>query len=463
MIDTEKFLVRSKYGKTVTLQKHFADVVEYFEENKKKALEATQDNSQLYKFLQTLGVFVVANTEKEHDVSIGIRKGNNILLENSNEIRFSYHHAYGVGSNIHSSPKVPDMAPHFGEVKEMLLQTIVYDFFYPRLIKNKKVFIQFIEWLIKEELKWDIQERSKYEGIDIFISQYAIPSDFTLFSAVKVLLLIGSQKRLEQNALKIIQDNNPSEVFIVSSDGIKSQVEKLIADIQSIKSQYANKINAWSKTNLSFVFFLGFRDLASFVSEILNLSISKVYTLGEELSITVGSQHELIEELRNVKKGKGVEFESVLEKVLNYCLREEFSNFKIEKQVSNYQKKSRRDFILYNDSPKVSFWTSRLNIDKVEIILFEAKNYTKKLTARDLYQTQAYLVNNIVFGNFALILSREGFNDQDYLSSLANQKNSQKIIVLNEEDLIEMIENKAGFKSPTDVILERYRKIISKI
>ena len=175
---------------------------------------------------------------------------------------------------------------------------------------------------------------------------------------------------------------------------------------------------------------------------------------------THGEQHELIKELRTLPTGNGKAYEELVKRILEFCFKDEFSPFSVKDQVFSYNKKRIRDFIIDNRSPKVEFWQSLKWVRKVEKILFDAKNYKDPVEYRDILDTLRYLKNE-AFGNFIIIISRQGI--KDYEEALEDFSDKQQVaLFLSDEDLVKMITLKLEGTSPTDLIEDKYFDFLDK-
>ena len=186
-------------------------------------------------------------------------------------------------------------------------------------------------------------------------------------------------------------------------------------------------------------------------------------TLNEEMlsESKLDTEHELIKELKNLPTGDGKPYEELVKRILDFCFRDEFSPFAVKDQVHTSNERRIRDFIIDNRSPKQVFWQDLKHVRKVEKILFDAKNYKDAVKYREIQDTLRYLKNE-AFGNFIIIISRQGLKDyeevlEDYL------KSQQVVLSLCDNDLIDMIKLKLNGASPTPLIDDRYYEFLDKV
>lgn len=180
----------------------------------------------------------------------------------------------------------------------------------------------------------------------------------------------------------------------------------------------------------------------------------------ERADRTHDTQHPLIEELMNLPTGDGAAHQKLMKKILEFCFQDEFSPFQVKEQVETDDKKRRRDFIIDNRSPKTEFWRDLKLTNKVQKILFDAKNYKDPLEYRDISDTLRYLENE-AFGNFIIIVSRRGV--KDYTEALDSYTKSGRItLFLTDDDVIMMINLKIEGRSPTLLIEDKYYDFLDK-
>ncbi len=180
----------------------------------------------------------------------------------------------------------------------------------------------------------------------------------------------------------------------------------------------------------------------------------------ELIDKTLDSQHELIRELRSLPTGDGKAYEELVKRILEFCFCDGFSPFAVKDQVYTYNKKRIRDFIIDNRSPKLEFWQGLKYVRKVEKILFDAKNYKNPVEYREILDTLRYLTNE-AFGNFIIIISRQGIKDyEEALEDYADKK--QVALFISDDDLVKMITLKIERNSPTLLIEDRYYDFLDK-
>ncbi len=108
----------------------------------------------------------------------------------------------------------------------------------------------------------------------------------------------------------------------------------------------------------------------------------------------------------------------------------------------------------------MQFWKDLKWVRKVEKLLIDAKNYKNPVEYREIIDTLRYLKNE-AFGNFIIIISRQGIkDDEEAVEDYSDKK--QIALFLNDEDLVKMINLKIEGESPTLLIENRYYEFLDK-
>jgi len=211
-------------------------------------------------------------------------------------------------------------------------------------------------------------------------------------------------------------------------------------------------------------------DTSHFVSgiglfqRVLSLNLGDTIHIVEQLRTTSESDiYDAKKDLATVNLSNGKSFERALRKMLNLCLEPEYERLRIKEQVPNRGRLRVRDYVVINSDSKSSFLRKLLNRG-VELLLFEAKNYSKKISTRDLDTFVEYIRENPYFGNFGIILSRLGVSencDEAFFRKL--QADKIIVIVLTEDDLVRMLDYVDSGRSAVDILEDKYVDLILKL
>lgn len=178
----------------------------------------------------------------------------------------------------------------------------------------------------------------------------------------------------------------------------------------------------------------------------------------------VPAHDKLITELTSINAGRKnndwSKYQKHIEKILDYLFGSALSSPITEN--SDYFKINRRDFILRNYA-EAGFWAHIRNRYFADFIVLDAKNYTKKVTKKEVLQMANYLKVHGA-GLFGIIVSRNGGDTGCYYTCREMWAMDKKlIIVLNDEDVIKMIIAKAASDDPEEIIrqkIEQFRLLM---
>lgn len=173
---------------------------------------------------------------------------------------------------------------------------------------------------------------------------------------------------------------------------------------------------------------------------------------------TDGANYELYEqlknELQNCQKGKAnfSLYEKICKQVIEVLFLEDFNY--ISDQHKTRDKLFRMDFIC-SLKCEASFWGIIRRHYNSHFIIFECKNYSKKLEQNLIYTTEKYLFD-AALRNVAIIISRNGFSSNAQIAADGCLKEHGKLILdITDLDLIKMIERKAEGLNPADYLVEK--------
>lgn len=162
-------------------------------------------------------------------------------------------------------------------------------------------------------------------------------------------------------------------------------------------------------------------------------------------------------ELEGIKTGKKTEnewsrYQKFIQRVLEHLFGPQLSSPIVEH--SDHFKINRRDFILRNYA-ETGFWAHLRTRYYADYIVVDAKNYSKKVTKKEILQIANYLKIHGA-GLFGLIFSRNGGDASSYYTCREIWAMDKKlIIVLNDEDLKKMILSKLSSDNPEEIIQQK--------
>lgn len=170
----------------------------------------------------------------------------------------------------------------------------------------------------------------------------------------------------------------------------------------------------------------------------------------------ISAKDQLIIELQTIRPGNKEKdwskYQKHIEKILDYLFKSSISPPITEH--NDYFRINRRDIILRNYA-ETGFWAHLRNRYLADYIVVDAKNYTKKITKKEVLQIANYLKEHGA-GLFGLIISRNGGNNGCYLTCREMWAMDKKlIIILDDDDIINMIITKASNGSPEEILRQK--------
>ena len=135
----------------------------------------------------------------------------------------------------------------------------------------------------------------------------------------------------------------------------------------------------------------------------------------------------------------------------------------MQTQVPNRGKLSIKDCVIINHDSTNSF-LRMLESKGVELLLFDAKNYKKPLTARAISVFKDYLRANRRYGDFGILLSKSGIAKNCDESIFRDQlTNDLVILVLEEADILRMLDKNDQGGEAADVLRDKYYEFIKQV
>ena len=168
--------------------------------------------------------------------------------------------------------------------------------------------------------------------------------------------------------------------------------------------------------------------------------------------------------LERCKPGKSdksdKEYESICTDIVKYLFEAEFSQ--ISEQHTTNDDMFRMD-LLCSLKGSTEFWKFLIHFYGTKFVVFEYKNYSKKISQNLIYTTGKYLFP-AVLRNVAFIVSRAGFDDNAEKAAIGYIKEEKKLIIsLTDEDLVLMIAKKDKGEEPSDYLLSKIEKLLMSV
>jgi hypothetical protein len=171
----------------------------------------------------------------------------------------------------------------------------------------------------------------------------------------------------------------------------------------------------------------------------------------------------LIKRLQECPNGEKnwAEYENIGIAIFKFLFEDNFKSYFAEEQVENDLKNHRRDLIVsnYYKDPS-SFWAEIKQEYKAKAIIVDFKNYSEKLNSSTLFSVTKYTTKKI--GNFAIVFSRKGIDKTAIIEQKSLLSEGKLVIEFNDNELIEMINEKTLNKDPLDRLKSKEFELVKK-
>lgn len=238
---------------------------------------------------------------------------------------------------------------------------------------------------------------------------------------------------------------------------------------EAIKEQYISRYNVeiWDVKNLLWLF-ADHDDLKNELIALLNFSVDGIDPIAPSTIISVANIQEpekeqsLKERLLQIAPGTEhfPEYESVCVDILKYVLGQYLTLWRVQEKSNDGLYRFDLCCKIKNDVNHDFFDTIR-NYFNTKYIVFEFKNYSKKITQKEIYTTEKYLYEKAL-RKVAVIISRNGADDHALQAARGCLRETGKLILcLSDNSLMQMIDIKEnGEQIPADFLEEMLDNIL---
>lgn len=172
----------------------------------------------------------------------------------------------------------------------------------------------------------------------------------------------------------------------------------------------------------------------------------------------------LIKEMELCEAGRG--FATTYEKMCHKLLKNVFSG---ELDLWKEQQRSNSDLYRFDllcrikDRNKKTFWSILERYFNTKYVIFEFKNYSDKITQKEVYTTEKYLYSKAL-RSVGIVVAANGYDDNAYWAAKGCLRENGKLIMLLEtQDLITMNKMKLDQEDPSDYLLEKLDGILLEL
>lgn len=204
----------------------------------------------------------------------------------------------------------------------------------------------------------------------------------------------------------------------------------------------------------------------------LDFSISHIKTIEPEVKFLIKKRKKLDEDtisilknkLKNIRTGKDSfsKYEKTCISILKLLFADNLNIWKEQIQASNNL--YRFDLICKIKSNTTDDFFQTLNsYFNTKYIIFEFKNYSKKITQKEIYTTEKYLYDKAL-RKVAIIISRKGVDENALKAVKGSLREQGKVILaLTDNDLIEMLKMHYKKDNPTDYLSEKLDRLLIEL
>lgn len=172
----------------------------------------------------------------------------------------------------------------------------------------------------------------------------------------------------------------------------------------------------------------------------------------------------LIKEMELCEAGRG--FATTYEEMCYKLLKNIFSG---ELDLWKEQQRSNKDLYRFDllcrikDRNDKTFWSILERYFNTKYVIFEFKNYSDKITQKEVYTTEKYLYSKAL-RSVGIVVAAHGYNDNAYWAAKGCLRENGKLIMLLEtQDLIIMNKMKLDHEDPSDYLLEKLDGILLEL
>lgn len=173
---------------------------------------------------------------------------------------------------------------------------------------------------------------------------------------------------------------------------------------------------------------------------------------------------DLLRQLDNCISGKSgaSNFEDICSDLLNYLFADDLSLW--QRQASSNQQLYRFDLLCrIKDGISKSFWHILETYFHSKYVVFEFKNYSEKVTQKEIYTTERYLYSKAL-RNVAIIVAKNGFDENSIWAAKGSLREDGKLILLiTVSDLKEMVKIKNKHEDPSSSLLEKLDSLLVEL
>lgn len=367
--------------------------------------------------------------------------------------------------SVSSSPALHSLIKNDELIFEYTLANAVEDGYFSETKEHD--FILFLssvlEYLGFKKIK--LEERCQHFRMDICAikedKKYIFEVKYYRTKSISIDLIESACHQLLAMTKKY-KDVHP--ILIISSFVDEELKEKILKAYQIEVWDIANLIflcSSFSKLSKQLSFYISYSiydispvkplEFLSFHNKVVTNKNTSYYQMFEQ-------------QLANCHPGKDNQedkaFEKICTNIIEYLFSSEF--FQMSKQHKTNDDLFRMDLIC-SLKGTTEFWKFLIQFYSTKFVVFEFKNYSKKLSQNLLFIASKYLFPEAL-RNVCFMISRLGINENAQKVIDSKIKSEKKLLIsLTDEDLLIMVAKKEQGEDPSDYLLEKVENMLMSL
>ena len=209
-------------------------------------------------------------------------------------------------------------------------------------------------------------------------------------------------------------------------------------------------------------------DLKQELLTLLDYSVNEIVSQEPEIDFTYVVQEsqnigeQLKETILNWKSISSGEYENLCEDTLKFLFDDELALWR--RQKTSNRGLYRFDLLCkIKDGDVSGLWNTIFQCFNTKYIIFEFKNYKKKITQKEVYTTEKYLYLKALRG-VAFIISAKGPDENAQIAMRGVLKENGKLIIsIDNKELIKMIDIKLDGGVPADYLYDKFDNMLIEL
>lgn len=259
-------------------------------------------------------------------------------------------------------------------------------------------------------------------------------------------------------------------IYSISKENQATPVLVVLSQINdSNKKAFCNKYDGLIILDISnLLYAVNGTDYYEYLTMYLPYSVENI--IEKESEINLGwiehrdTSADLLIRLSNCTSGRddAEKFENVCCDLLKYIFSDDLALWKTQ-ETSNIGLYRFDLLCRIKDNNSKTFWSMMENHFRSKYIIFEFKNYSDKITQKEIYTTERYLYSKAL-RNVAIIIAKNGFDENSIWAAKGSLRENGKLILpITTDDLKQMLELKSKQDDPSECLLNKIDSFLAEL